>query len=259
MGINPKTFLSSYTLMGLLCACCVAGFYPATVQAAPAKAHVIPVAHRPTPAKRVVVTRAPVKVLPARAVVRPRPAPIATNRRAMQQQALWQKAHAANARNVIIDRQRHIVWNIKKPVTPAITAKPQTVVSGDSGVIQNSKNQQGKMYRRGGANPSTGFDCSGLTQYAYRRGAGVALPRTAAAQYGASIRIPRSSARRGDLIFFHTRGRRVSHVGIYLGGGKFIHSPRPGKAVTTSSLDSYWSRHLIGFGRIPGVCNTASR
>lgn len=120
--------------------------------------------------------------------------------------------------------------------------------------VWNVRRQQGRLYRRGGASPATGFDCSGLTQYTYKRAGGVQIPRTAAAQYRVATKVARNAARKGDLVFFHTRGRRVGHVGIYLGGGTFIHSPRPGKRVTTSPLSGYWSRHLVGFGRIPGTC-----
>jgi cell wall-associated NlpC family hydrolase len=121
-------------------------------------------------------------------------------------------------------------------------------------VAWNVKQQQGKMYRFGGSSPATGFDCSGLTQYTYKRTAGVQIPRTAAAQYRIASKVSRNTARKGDLVFFQTRGRRIGHVGIYLGSGQFIHSPRPGKPVTTSPLKGYWARHLVGFGRIPGVC-----
>ncbi len=112
--------------------------------------------------------------------------------------------------------------------------------------------QHGKRYRRGGSSPNTGFDCSGLTQYAFRQGNGTHIPRTAAAQYQAASKISRTAARPGDLVFFQTRGRHIGHVGIYLGNGKFVHAPRPGKAVTTEALSGYWSKHLVGFGRIAG-------
>ncbi|MBU0657047.1 MAG: C40 family peptidase [Gammaproteobacteria bacterium] len=121
-------------------------------------------------------------------------------------------------------------------------------------VVWNAQKQQGKMYRWGGESPKTGFDCSGLTQYAFGQGAGVGIPRTAAAQYNAAVKVPRQQATKGDLVFFNTSGRRVSHVGIYLGNEKFVHAPRTGKAITTDKLAGYWERKLIGFGRIPGAC-----
>lgn len=121
-------------------------------------------------------------------------------------------------------------------------------------VVWNAQKQQGKMYRWGGVSPTTGFDCSGLTQYAFRNGAQVAIPRTAAEQYAAAIKVPREQAGKGDLVFFNTSGKRISHVGIYLGKDRFVHAPRTGKAITTSQLKGYWENRLIGFGRIPGAC-----
>ena len=117
-----------------------------------------------------------------------------------------------------------------------------------------ARKQQGKMYCWGGSSPTTGFDCSGLTQYSFKQGAGVNLPRTAAAQYQAAEKVAQAEARKGDLVFFRTRGKRVSHVGIYLGENKFIHAPRTGKSITTSKLQGYWKQRLVGFGRVPGAC-----
>lgn len=121
-------------------------------------------------------------------------------------------------------------------------------------VVWNAQKQQGKMYRWGGESPQTGFDCSGLTQFAFGQGAGVSLPRTAAAQYSAAMKVSPAQATKGDLVFFRTRGSRVSHVGIYLGNNKFVHAPRTGRAITTEALEGYWAQRLVGFGRIPGAC-----
>ena len=113
------------------------------------------------------------------------------------------------------------------------------------------------MYRWGGTSPVTGFDCSGLTQYAFNKGAGVAIPRTAAEQYKAAMKIPASRAQKGDLVFFNTHGKYVSHVGVYLGNNRFLHAPRTGRAITTSSLQGYWQERLVGFGRFPAACRPA--
>ncbi len=119
-----------------------------------------------------------------------------------------------------------------------------------------ARKQTGRLYCWGGSSPKTGFDCSGLTQYAFQQGAGVSIPRTAAEQYDAATKLSQTEARKGDLVFFRTRGKRVSHVGIYLGENRFIHAPRTGKAITTSELSGYWRKRLVGFGRIqlPGAC-----
>ncbi len=133
----------------------------------------------------------------------------------------------------------------------AIKEQPTTALEK---VAWCARKQQGKLYCWGGSSPTTGFDCSGLTQYSFRQGAGVHLPRTAAAQYAAATKISQQQAQRGDLVFFRTRGNGVSHVGIYLGDKRFIHAPRTGKAITVSQLSDYWQKRLVGFGRIPGAC-----
>lgn len=151
---------------------------------------------------------------------------------------------------------------LKKTATPAhsnaadrlgdnAVTPPQTTLEK---VAWCARKQQGKLYCWGGSSPTTGFDCSGLTQYSFRQGAGVHLPRTAAAQYASAVKIPQAQAQRGDLVFFRTRGQQVSHVGIYLGDERFIHAPRTGKAITIAKLSGYWQQRLAGFGRIPGAC-----
>lgn len=108
----------------------------------------------------------------------------------------------------------------------------------------------GKPYRFGGASPSAGFDCSGLVQFSFQQ-AGIVLPRTTAAQLRASSPVRGSSLRRGDLLFFDQEGKKKSHVGIYLGEGKFVHAPSSGKRVRTDSLDSpYWRKHLSEVRRL---------
>lgn len=102
----------------------------------------------------------------------------------------------------------------------------------------------GRRYRYGGSHPTTGFDCSGLVQFSYRQ-AGVKLPRSTEDQLQASAPVSVSELQRGDLIFFDQEGRKKSHVGIYLGGGRFVHAPSSGKQVRIDHLSSpYWKHHL---------------
>lgn len=117
--------------------------------------------------------------------------------------------------------------------------------------LRIAKQQLRKKYRWGGTTPARGFDCSGLTQYAYKS-TQVRLPRTAAEQYRFTKKVSLSRMQTGDLIFFHTRSsrKRVNHVGIYMGGGNFIHAPRRGKRVSVSKLDRYWKRRVVGVGRV---------
>ncbi|MCB1619827.1 MAG: C40 family peptidase [Thiothrix sp.] len=121
-------------------------------------------------------------------------------------------------------------------------------------VINKAEQQIGRKYTWGGASPQTGFDCSGLVKHSLQAGANIEVPRTAAEQYQASVKVPAQSATRGDLVFFRTSGSSVSHVGIYLGEGRFVHAPRAGRSITTDSISGYWKERLVSFGRIPGAC-----
>lgn len=105
-------------------------------------------------------------------------------------------------------------------------------------------------YRRGGRDPATGFDCSGFVQYVFSHSLGIDLPDVSMEQFQAGRKIARGELKTGDLVFFHTRGKSVSHVGIYLDGGRFIHSPSTGKRVRVDQLsDPYWARRFIAAKR----------
>ena len=117
-------------------------------------------------------------------------------------------------------------------------------------VVVQAVSQLGTPYRWGGESAETGFDCSGLTQHAFQA-ANIELPRTSYQQYRATSRIERDELRPGDLVFFRLKGKRVDHVGIYVGGNRFIHAPSRGKDVSFARLDNaYWSRNYIGAGRV---------
>jgi len=111
-------------------------------------------------------------------------------------------------------------------------------------VVAMARDQLGIPYRRGASSPSRGFDCSGLARYVMAQ-FGISLPRTSREQALVGVRIERNIAalRPGDLLTFG-RGNRVSHVGIYIGHGMFVHAPTPGSRVREESLDhiraSWW-------------------
>jgi len=124
-----------------------------------------------------------------------------------------------------------------KPVRkPAVERHVKKRASLGFRVVQIANQLTGVPYRWGGASPRAGFDCSGLVQYVYRK-VGIQLPHHAASQYGHGRRVAQGSLRAGDLVFFSGLG----HVGIYAGGGKFIHAPRRGTTVRWSRLSSHGS------------------
>lgn len=115
-----------------------------------------------------------------------------------------------------------------------------------SELIDYARGMLGTPYVWGGATPD-GFDCSGLVQYSFDQ-IGVEVPRTAALQFEASQPVAIDSLRPGDLLFFDTTDQ-YSHVGIYVGDGRFIHAPRSGRDVTVSNLHShYWNAALSRAG-----------
>ncbi|CNH57477.1 C40 family peptidase [Yersinia pekkanenii] len=114
--------------------------------------------------------------------------------------------------------------------------------------------QVGKPYRWGGSSPNTGFDCSGLIYYAYKDVIRIKMPRTANEMYHLRDAAPvkRTELESGDLVFFNIANRGVAdHVGVYLGNGKFIQSPRTGEEIRISMLDNdYWQDHYVGARRV---------
>jgi len=119
--------------------------------------------------------------------------------------------------------------------TPQVSRGTKHVPVPKSGAVGVAMQQLGKPYCWGGAGPGS-FDCSGLVMYCYAK-IGVSLPHSAAAQYGCGTHISRDQLRPGDLVFF-TRGRGISHVGMYVGGDSYIHAPRTGDVVKISSLSA---------------------
>lgn len=123
-------------------------------------------------------------------------------------------------------------------------------------LIALAMNLRDVRYVRGGHNPATGFDCSGFVRYVFAHAIGVQLPTNSASQFLAGLKVKRAEMKPGDLVFFHTSGRRrgVSHVGIYISNGRFIHAPTYGKRVQISSLDeAYWAKRFVGAKRPEGM------
>ncbi len=115
--------------------------------------------------------------------------------------------------------------------------------------VNFAKKQIGSPYRFGGTSPSHGFDCSGLVYYSYQK-AGLEVPRTTDGLFDSTFPVDPRALRQGDLLFFSIKGK-VSHVGIYVGKGKFVHAPSSGKKVSYASMENpYWQEHLVRAGRL---------
>jgi cell wall-associated NlpC family hydrolase len=127
----------------------------------------------------------------------------------------------------------------------------QTVTDQASELVGHALGFLGVPYRRGGSNADTGFDCSGFVKTMYQQTVGLILPRKAEQQAAATQNIARADLQPGDLVFFNTMRRAFSHVGIYIGDGQFVHSPKPGAEVRIESMSlSYWRRHFDGARRV---------
>ncbi len=127
----------------------------------------------------------------------------------------------------------------------------QKVTNKASDLVVNALGFLGVPYQRGGNTAETGFDCSGFVKAMYEQTVGLILPRKAEQQAAATQQIDRSELQPGDLVFFNTLRRAFSHVGIYIGDGKFIHSPKPGAQVRVESMGlSYWSHRFDGARRV---------
>ena len=124
---------------------------------------------------------------------------------------------------------------------------PQTTV------VNAARDQIGMPYVSGGESPAEGgFDCSGLTSYAWKQ-AGVTLPRSSSAQWAWVQKIKKADLQPGDLVFYSASGPTgtVSHVALYAGDGKIIQAHKPGVKLSEDDLATWWTSNLVGYGRIP--------
>lgn len=139
------------------------------------------------------------------------------------------------------------------PFPPGLVdAVRNTLRETASDMVMSAMNFLGVPYKRGGTSAETGFDCSGFTRHVFENSIGLVLPRRAdeQAQSAGLLSVKRQELKPGDLVFFNTMKRTFSHVGIYVGDGKFIHSPRTGAEVRIEDMrESYWARRFTGARR----------
>jgi cell wall-associated NlpC family hydrolase len=159
-----------------------------------------------------------------------------------RQEALQQAQQQAAAAGPAATGTTSSSGGIGTPAPSGGTNPPPPTSSGAAGAVQAAKSVLGTPYVWGGASPSTGFDCSGLTMWAWAQ-VGVSLPHSSVAQYSAIPHVDRSNLQPGDLLFFYSP---IHHVAMYIGGNSMIHAPHTGSTVQISAI--YWS-DFVGAGR----------
>ena len=130
-----------------------------------------------------------------------------------------------------------------------------------SDMVVTAMNFLGVRYKRGGNDADTGFDCSGFTRQVFETSLGLVLPRRADEQAKAAglVKIKKDELQPGDLVFFNTLRRTFSHVGIYIGEGKFIHAPKPGGEVRVENMNfAYWAKRFTGARRADAATEQAA-
>ncbi|MBP6765190.1 MAG: C40 family peptidase [Rubrivivax sp.] len=147
------------------------------------------------------------------------------------------------------------------PTASQLDANPivQQMRDVASDMVLSAMNFLGVPYRLGGNTAEQGFDCSGFTRYVFENSLGLVLPRRAdqQAQNAGLLKIRREELKPGDLVFFNTMRRAFSHVGIYIGEGRFIHAPRTGAEVRIEDMrQAYWSKRFNGARRAESAAMT---
>jgi cell wall-associated NlpC family hydrolase len=118
-------------------------------------------------------------------------------------------------------------------------------------VLINALSLTGVRYQYGGKTPESGFDCSGFVHYVFKQATSLSLPHSTLAISQIGVSVPQAELKPGDLVFFNTLKSAFSHVGIYVGNNRFIHSPRAGGKVRVESMgESYWAKRFDGAQRI---------
>ena len=142
-------------------------------------------------------------------------------------------------------------------VRHSVSDKAHTVADRASDLVVNAMGFLGVPFMRCGNIAETGFDCSGFVRAIYQQTVGLVLPRRADQQAASTQVIDKKELQPGDLVFFNTMRRTFSHVGIYVGDGKFIHSPRSGSEVRVEDMRlSYWQRRFDGARRVTPAAGT---
>ncbi len=154
-------------------------------------------------------------------------------------------------RGLVTQMTEQLTQQISNQFGGPLQSARNTIGGKASELVIQAMGLLGVPYKRGGTSEEKGFDCSGFVRYMYEKSVGLVLPRRAEEQAKVTEEINRNELKPGDLVFFNTMKRTFSHVGIYVGDGKFIHAPRPGKAVRVDDMrEAYWQKRFNGARRV---------
>lgn len=176
----------------------------------------------------------------------------AVSRRSTAKSAVLSKGPTLQPVNVMPNGLSSLpILSLNIPSYPPPPPIPGTCLDCSKHLLATAYSLIGTRYRRGGTSPSYGFDCSGFVRYVYQSNFALSLPSSAPAQFHYGVPVEKSELMPGDLVFFNHR-RRGWHVGMYVGGGSFIHAPNRRKTVMVTPLsDPYFSVTYVGARRIP--------
>lgn len=172
------------------------------------------------------------------------------------QNASYSPNNAANAQLPSVQQALPATAQPATLATPApADGGARSFLSGMAGkagdVVVGALNMIGVRYRWGGNTPDSGLDCSGFVRYVFQDTLGLSLPRRAEEMSRVGEKVSMSNLKPGDLVFFNTMRRTFSHVGIYIGDNKFVHSPSTGSTIRVDDLDDgYWEKRFTGARRV---------
>lgn len=153
------------------------------------------------------------------------------------------------ARSVVLAQAQELEAADAQPAIPKIVAPDSDPTA--NAVLMYALGLSGVRYKYGGLKPEAGFDCSGFVSHVFQATTGLVLPRSAWGMSKQGMHIEKNELKAGDLVFYNTLKRSFSHVGIYLGDGRFVHAPSRGKHVEVVVMtDSYWAKRYNGARRV---------
>jgi len=165
----------------------------------------------------------------------------------------WSASAPAHADEAIAESTFPARLEIADAGLPASQSLAGRAVNSAQELVMQAMGLIGIRYTFGGRTPDTGFDCSGLVRYVFNHVMGRALPHNSIEMARMGTHVGKGELEPGDLVFFNTRGQRYSHVGIYVGEGRFIHSPSTGGRVHIVNMgDRYWVSRFNGARRLAG-------